>query len=158
LSPDWRGTTAVLLDRQPVVSRETHQGFAAQGWRSEVAQADVFDWFRQPASGVWDAMAANLFLHHFTESQLASLMSEAARHAKVFVAIEPRRAAWSLACSRLLWFIGCNRVTRHDAVISVRAGFAARELTRLWPADDGWSLQERPAGWFSQLFVARRKE
>jgi hypothetical protein len=47
-------------------------------------------------------------------------------------------------------------VTRHDAVLSVRAGFAGRELSALWPSADGWKLEERRAGLFSHLFVAHR--
>jgi len=60
--------------------------------------------------------------------------------------------------SRLLRLIGCNRVTRHDAPISVRAGFTGQELSQLWPAGQGWLLEERPAGWFSHLFIAQRRE
>jgi hypothetical protein len=78
--------------------------------------------------------------------------------AGAFVAVEPRRSARGLLFSRLLGFIGCNRVTRHDAPISVRAGFAGQELSQLWPTGRDWSLQERPAGWFSHLFVAQRRE
>jgi hypothetical protein len=51
--------------------------------------------------------------------------------------------------------IGCNAVTRHDAAASVRAGFAGRELSALWPARPGWRLREGRAGLFSHLFVAR---
>ena len=102
-------------------------------------------------------MTANLFLHHFPEAQLAELLRAAARLARVFIAVEPRRSARVLFFSRLLGLIGCNQVTRHDAPISVRAGFAGHELSRLWPAGQGWSLQERPAGWFSHLFIAQRE-
>jgi hypothetical protein len=158
LSPAWRGTTAVLLDRLSIVSRETHQGFAAAGWRLELVQTDVFDWLKQPTVGCCDAVVANLFLHHFAEAHLASLLSEVARRARLFIAIEPRRSARSFAGSRLLWMIGCNHVTRHDALASVRAGFAGRELSHLWPGDGSWSLQERAAGWFSHLFIAQRHE
>ena len=62
--------------------------------------------------------------------------------------------AVSLGC-RLMWLIGCNDVTRHDAVVSVRAGFTNRELSALWTAS-GWKLEERAAPPFSHLFVARR--
>ena len=114
----------------------------------------------QPALGVpiCDAVVANLFLHHFSAPQLAGLLAGAARRAKVFIALEPRRSVWALAVSRMLWVIGCNGVTRHDAPVSVRAGFAGGELSRLWPAAEGWSLVERRAGWFSHLFVAQRVE
>jgi SAM-dependent methyltransferase len=153
-----QGTTAVLLDRQSIVSPETRKGFERRGWRLELVPADVFDWLSQPAVGECDAVVANLFLHHFPEPRLARLMSEAARRAKVFIAIEPRRSAWSSAFSRLLWMLGCGPVTRHDARVSVRAGFAGCELSRLWPAYEGWSLRERSVGWFSHLFTARRIE
>jgi hypothetical protein len=47
-------------------------------------------------------------------------------------------------------------VTRHDAAISVRAGFSGGELSSAWPVAPGWSLMERSAPPFSHLFVARR--
>jgi hypothetical protein len=47
-------------------------------------------------------------------------------------------------------------VTRHDAAISVRAGFRDRELSELWPDQAGWRLSEAPAPPFGHLFVARR--
>jgi len=73
------------------------------------------------------------------------------------VAVEPRRSAPALTCSRLLWAIGCNTVTRHDAVVSVGAGFAGRELAALWPSatPDHWDLAEESAGLFGHLFVAK---
>jgi hypothetical protein len=55
----------------------------------------------------------------------------------------------------MLGAIGCNDVTRHDAVASVRAGFRDGQLSALWPAGP-WKLTERGAGLFSHLFVARR--
>jgi hypothetical protein len=102
-----------------------------------------------------DAVIANLFLHHFENARLAELLRGIARIARVFIAVEPRRSPWALAFSRQLWAIGCNRVTRHDAPVSVRAGFAGNELSRLWPVEAKWKLEERPAGCFSHLFVAR---
>ena len=158
LPADWRGTHAVLLDQQNAISADTRTAFQTLGWRTETQKADVPDWLRQSAIPACDVLIANLFLHHFLEAQLAGLLRAAAGSARVFIAVEPRRSAWSLFFSRLLWVIGCNQVTRHDAVVSVRAGFAGRELSRLWPADQGWALQEHPVGWFSHLFVAQRRE
>jgi hypothetical protein len=156
LPSEWRGTTAVLVDQHDAVSKQTQQGFEGQGWRLEVVKADVFDWLKRPTVGFCDAVVANLFLHHFPWARLTRLLAEAARLAKTFIAIEPRRAAWPLTCSHMVWLIGCNRVTQNDAPASVRAGFAGAELSRLWPADGGWSLQERRAGWCSHLFIARQ--
>jgi len=158
LGPGWQGTSAVLLDRRNIVSAETRQVFAALGWGASPVEADALDWLRQPTAPACDAMIANLFLHHFPAAQLAELLHAAAGLARTFFAVEPRRSARGLLFSRLLRLIGCNRVTRHDAPISVRAGFTGQELSQLWPAGQGWLLEERPAGWFSHLFIAQRRE
>jgi len=158
LASGWQGTRAVLLDRLNIVSPDTRRGFEALGWRAEVLEREVLAWLERPAAPNCDTMLANLFLHHFPEAQLAGLLRAAARQTRVFIAVEPRRSQRSLLFSRLLWLIGCNDVTRHDAPASVRAGFAGRELSQLWPAGPSWTLQERPAGWFSHLFVAQRRE
>jgi hypothetical protein len=46
-------------------------------------------------------------------------------------------------------------VTRHDAVVSVRAGFRDDELTAIWPRDARWRIEERGRGLFSHAFTAR---
>jgi hypothetical protein len=158
LHPAWQGTRAVLLDRRNAVRSETHQAFESLGWRAETCEADVRDWLSRSAYPAYDVLSANLFLHHFQDAQLAEVLRAAARSARVFIAVEPRRSPLSFFASRLLGVIGCSQVTRHDAVASVRAGFTGRELSRLWPADNNWTLHERPAGWFSHLFVAQRRE
>jgi hypothetical protein len=115
--------------------------------------ADVFDWPR--VSAATEIVIANLFLHHFDDARLADLFRMIAGRTRLFVAIEPRRARWPRFCSRLLWLIGCSSVTRHDAAVSIRAGFLNTELSALWPAGGNWQLTEGPAGPFSHLFVAR---
>ena len=157
LPGDWKGVQVLLLDQLACVPSQVAGGFKELGWRPELVQADVFEWLKGPAEPVWDVMVANLFLHHFSEGQLAELLAGVARRTNVFIAVEPRRSALALAGSRLCPLIGCNRVTRHDAPISVRAGFAGRELSGLWPAATGWSPEERSAGLFSHLFVAKRR-
>jgi hypothetical protein len=154
ISPRWRDTKVTLLDRQKNVTAQTLTAFASLGWRVETAEADVFDWLLA-AAGL-DIVVINLFLHHFEDAKLGELFRATASRARFFVAIEPHRAPWPLFCCRWLWAIGCNSVTRHDAVISVRAGFSGSELSALWPADGGWQLAERRSGFFSHLFVARR--
>jgi hypothetical protein len=127
------------------------------GWHAEILEAEALDWLARQATPACDVMVANLLLHHFPEAQLAGLLREAAKQARVFIAVEPRRSEPSLLFSHLLWLIGCNQVTRHDAPVSVRAGFAGNELSRLWPAGEDWKLHERRAGWFSHLFIAQRR-
>ena len=146
---------ATLLDRQNIVAAETRRAFAALRWSVESVAKDVFDWLDQPFPRV-DMVFANLFLHHFPEPNLAAMLRRAAARTNLFIACEPRRSALGLAVARWLRLFGCNEVTRHDAVISVRAGFAGRELSALWPADNQWQLSEQRAGLFSHCFIAKR--
>ena len=152
----WKNARVVLLDRQDVVGRDALARIAALGWRVESATADVFEWLARPAGPVFDVMIANLFLHHFDATRLTALLSLAATRTRMFVACEPRRSGFALAASRLLGLAGCNDVSRHDAVVSVRAGFDGAELSALWPVSRGWTLQERACGLFSYSFVACR--
>ena len=153
------GLTArvMLLDRQNIVSPETRRAFAALNWSVESVANDVFAWLEQPFPAV-DMMIANLFLHHFPDKSLTALFRLAAARTDLFIACEPRRTPFALTASRWLRLIGCNAITRHDAVVSVRAGFIGRELSALWPADNQWQLSEQSAGWFSHCFIATRNE
>jgi hypothetical protein len=152
----WKQVEVVLVDRQNIVSGATQQGFEALGWRLEIVTADIFNWLAKPAGEPADAMFANLFLHHFPERQLAALLGLAAERTRMFAACEPRRSRLPLAFSRLVRLAGCNAVTRHDAVLSVRAGFEGQELSALWPGGKEWRLQERSARLFSHAFLAER--
>lgn len=151
------GVTAevTLLDRQNLVSTGTRHACAALDWTVECVATDVFTWLEQPSPPV-DVMLANLFLHHFHDERLGTLLRLAAARANLFIACEPRRSPLALAASRCLGLIGCNAITRHDAVVSVRAGFTGHELSAFWPPGAAWALSEQPAGLFSHRFVARR--
>lgn len=114
---------------------------------------DVLDFLREPGPKL-DAIVSNLFLHHLDADVLSDVLALAAERAPLFVACEPRRARIALQASRMLWVLGCNEVTRHDAVVSVRAGFTGNELSAAWPPGD-WQLEERLAWPFTHLFIAR---
>jgi hypothetical protein len=123
------------------------------GWRCELLQGDIFETLLQLDTGA--LVMANLFLHHLDDKALRRLFSLLAERTKGLVACEPRRGPIGLLASHMLAALGANHVTRHDAVASVRAGFAGHELTARWPAGD-WSTDERRALPFSHLFTARR--
>jgi hypothetical protein len=154
ISPRWPDVKIALPDLQKNVSAETLAAFAALGWSAEAIVADVFDWLQTSDAG--EVVIANLFLHHFEAARLAELFRLISQRAKLFIATEPRRAPWPRFCSRLLWVIGCNGVTRHDAVVSVRAGFSGEELSALWPDRQNWRLAEHRAGAFSHVFIAEK--
>jgi hypothetical protein len=157
ISPDWPDVDAYLVDQQLLLEPETAARFVPLGWRTRPVQADIFDWLHSPSAPGWMVTTNNLFLHHFEDSDLARLFESCAHRCDFFVACEPRRSRFALWAARLLAGIGCNAVTRHDAVTSVRAGFRNRELSRLW-LDNAheWRLNERAAGLFSHCFSARR--
>jgi 2-polyprenyl-3-methyl-5-hydroxy-6-metoxy-1,4-benzoquinol methylase len=156
LAARWPGVTVTLLDRQSIVSQETRDAFTGLGWKVETVAADVFDHLEQIKSRGIDIITTNLFLHHF-QQELARLLALTAQSARLVVACEPRRNKFALRASRLLWVIGCNEVSLHDAIVSVRAGFAGQELSALWPSPDRFELQEYAARLFTHCFVARRR-
>ena len=150
----WPKVSLELLDLQPVISAATLAAYRALGWDVNVIRADVFDWLAQPLSGSKPVIIANLFVHHFDGARLRALLDAIASRASVFLCCEPRRSRLALTFSHLLGVIGCNEVTRHDAVTSVHAGFNAQELSALWPASPEWTLCEGAAGMFSHRFQA----
>ncbi len=158
LPESWRGTRLLLVDKQPAASPDLAARFAELGWQAEVFQADALKFSPKANGSVWTATIANLFLHHFSEPELRSVLASVSPHTNALVAVEPRRSRLALLASRLVWVIGCHRVTRHDAPISVRAGFWGGELSEFWPDPANWELEERPVGFFGHLFVAHRKE
>jgi hypothetical protein len=155
LDERWQGSRVTVVDRHDVVTPATQERFHRLGWRVAQDTTDVLAWLERRRTHRFAAIVANLFLHHFADGDLERLFRAASGVAPLFIACEPRRAPRSLLASKLVWGLGCNRVTRHDAPASVRAGFAGRELSALWPDDPQWILRERPAGPFSHLFIAR---
>jgi len=145
----WPRVQVLIVDQRDIVAPRTRAGFEALGWRCETRPGDVFG--DMPAA---DLITANLFLHHFDDAALARLLAAVAAHTGSFVACEPRRGRLALVAAHLVGLLGCNDVTRHDAVVSVQAGFAGRELSRLWP--QGWRLNEGAAFPFTHVFQARR--
>jgi len=144
----------ILVDRRPCVSPQTRLDLTGLGWKVEVIEADVFDWLRRCERV--DALVANLFLHHFDPGSLQALLNLVSQRCRVFVACEPRRCRAASLFSHGVGLLGCNVVTRHDAPISVLAGFRGNELSNAWP-DGRWELREQSSGLFSHLFTAREK-
>ena len=91
-----------------------------------------------------------------TRVDLARLFALASRVTTRFAAMEPRRSFAGLLGVAALPLMDANPVTRHDARVSVQAGFRNRELSALWPRD-GWRCEERRAFPFSHWFCARRE-
>ena len=141
-----KGGELILVDKNPNCEVQLSD------WNISVERADVFDWLNRAERA--DVIVANLFLHHFERDALRELLARSSECCDCFVAAEPLRsrfAEWFAHCVRL---IGCNEVTRHDAVISVRAGFRDRELSSLWPPTVNWKIGEGRKGLFTHFFSA----
>jgi hypothetical protein len=148
-----------MLDMQPVLSGETLEGFAHLGWETEVREEKIQDWLSERAGRAEriDLVLGNLFWHHFSDEELRECFAKISGICRAFIACEPRRWLPAQISTRLLWGIGCSRVTMHDARVSVAAGFRDSELSALWPAGSEMKVQEYEGGWASHLFVAERK-
>jgi len=147
--------TLKLIDRQGVTSKSTISRLAARGWNAENVQADVFDWLSE-STNYADIIFCNLFLHHFEAEPLSRMLSLIRQRTRTFIAFEPRRTRFASASCRLLRVIGCNDVTRHDAVVSVAAGFKGLELSGVWGSENGWRLEEHACHLFSHVFLATK--
>lgn len=140
----------LLIDRQPLSATEI------PGWKVQTIKADVFAWLEKTVPV--DVIIANLFLHHFSDAQLREMFQRCAVLCNLFVTSEPRRSSLALWFSRRLTLIGCNDVTRHDAEISVQAGFSGTELSSLWPIGSAWNVTEKKGGLFTHFFAARGRK
>jgi 2-polyprenyl-3-methyl-5-hydroxy-6-metoxy-1,4-benzoquinol methylase len=153
----WPGLQVSLLDMQPLVTPLTRAAIERQGWSIDVVCADVFTWLREAPKRADEIIIANLFVHHFDNTQIKTLLAGIAARATAFVCCEPRRSRLALLGSHCLGALGCNDVTRHDAVASVHAGFRDQDLSGHWPQDPDWTAEETPAGLFLHRFIACRQ-
>lgn len=152
----WPSVQLFLIDRQALVSATTLEAFGALGWEATSVTSDVFDWFTEHPRDTVDLVTVNLFLHHLQVSALVMLFQKLAATTRAFVACEPRRSRIALAGSAFLAPAGIGPLIRHDARVSVHAGFMGKELSALWPKDEQWQIQEWRGGVFSHCFFARR--
>ncbi len=154
----WPDGNVTLVDRLDAFDPDIKDRFKESGWRARTEIATVSEWLEKAPPGLADAIVSNLFLHQFKTDELTEMLCLSARCARVFVALEPRRTWLPRLCGHMLLAIGCNSVTRHDAGVSIRAGFSGKEISALWPNEGKWELTERPIGLFSHLFIARRAD
>jgi hypothetical protein len=157
-SPAWRGVELCLLDREPVLAPDTEAAFRQLGWAPVVLRQDALVWAGEGGAPRFDLCVVNLFLHHFEEIGLRRLLAGIAARCDAVVACEPERGRLAFLFSHLVGLLGANAITRGDAVKSVQAGFAGRDLTSAWPATAaGWWTEEYAALPFSHCFVAQRQ-
>ncbi len=93
--------------------------------------ADAFQLPFAPAS--FDFVFCSLFLHHFSDDRVVALLASfhrLARRAVLVIDLDRQRAAFRFIPATR-WLFGWNRITLHDAPVSVRASFRRHELAAL---------------------------
>ncbi|MCG8598641.1 MAG: class I SAM-dependent methyltransferase [Verrucomicrobiales bacterium] len=145
-----QGGEIIFLDLVDLISPEVKEQYSTLGWNVCVKTGDVRDTMPDHA----DLVFANLFLHHFPNEELAGLLARIRNCGSSFFCVEPRRSRTAYTAASLVGLIGCNRVTRHDAAVSVQAGFRDRELSELWGKDETRTIREEWAPPFSHFFLA----
>lgn len=145
----------ILVDRQKLMDQEMSDRFGRIGWKVRCDVREVIAWLGASSIRV-DAIIANLFLHHFEGEALSHMLRLIAERTEAFVACDPLRSSASLRACPFLWLLGCNGMVRHDARLSIRAGFRGKELSALWPDPARWRINEGRAGLCSHLFCAWR--
>ncbi|KAF0094711.1 MAG: hypothetical protein E1N59_1715 [Puniceicoccaceae bacterium 5H] len=118
-------------------------------------EADLEGWCAEEAC---DIVIGNFILHQLTREQLAGL-GEKLQSARVLLFNETARNQAALYLARLGYVLGFNHVSRHDAPVSVRAGFKGHELPQwLGLSDDAWRIQTSWTPWGSYRMKAIRKD
>ncbi len=119
----------------------------------------VADAFQLPFSAEsFDYVFSSLFLHHFTDEQIVSLLSSSRQVARRAVLAIDLERSWIpyhfVPATRMV--LGWDPITVHDAPISVAAGFRAWELKRLAEQAGLREVQVRTNGFAFRLTLCGR--
>ncbi len=143
------GVFADGLDRWPApagwpASRRWHRG----------------DLLRFAGYAAYPVIVGNLIFHQFTDRELGELGTRLRPTTRLLLACEPRRSRFSQVLYRLVAHLsGAHEVSRHDAHVSIAAGFSGDELAHaLGLVPDDWivAYSETVTG-ASRLVATRRR-
>lgn len=158
-----QGSEWHLLDRSPALLPSLHPLCASHGCALHVIQDDLQHWIQNSPHiphNRFHLVFMNLFLHHFSDHTIQNIWRGLSSITDFIICMEPARSRLAWIAAQACGLIGCNSVTRHDAPISVQAGFRQYELTQLWrmaiPDSQSWTTQDMPVGLFSHVFLAHR--
>ncbi|HZP61507.1 MAG TPA: hypothetical protein VFB27_14380 [Opitutaceae bacterium] len=109
--------------------------------------------------GGYAVVFGNLIFHHFSAAELAVLGGALSSTAQVIVACEPsRRRRFQFLLRGAGPLLHANYVTRHDAHVSIAAGFIGDELARALGLDEkAWTWRCAGTAFGSNRMIARRR-
>lgn len=111
--------------------------------------------FLEEETAMRGVVAGTLILHHFKDESLCRIGQRVA-DASLLSFVEPLRSRVALAeAYALMPFVG--KVTRHDMIASIRAGFLPGELPLALGLGDDWEVSETTTVLGGYRFLARRR-
>jgi hypothetical protein len=102
----------------------------------------------------------NLILHQFTAEELAGIGRMMQRHARAIVFSEPARRRLHVWQIRLLAPFGLSAIAKHDACVSIQAGFLGEELPMALGLDRRnwkWTIKTGFRGYYRMIAVRRSR-
>lgn len=120
-------------------------------------QTDLLDFQNYSGTSV---VIGNLILHQFSASELAGIGRMMQRHARTLVFSEPARRPLHVWQIRLLAPFGLSSVARHDALVSIAAGFMGDELPMALGLDRRewkWTIKTGFRGYYRMVAVRRSR-
>lgn len=147
-----RSQSPVQLDGLDLCPAPSDWDAGRRWWREDLTQFDGY--------AAYDAVFANLILHQFDNQTLTEIGRRIRATARFLFASEPARRRRHIAQFKAVAAVGkMGKVSRHDGVVSIRAGFLGEELPHLLGLDrETWKWECR-CGWRGQYFMTacRRK-
>ena len=127
LNPRVLNKQGVSIDGLDQWSRPTHW---PELWNWHQGDLRSFDGYDR-----YNIVLANLVLHQFEDQELHRLGQEIGKCAKLILISEPARRKLHLFQIKLATILGTSYVTKHDARVSIEAGFINDELPELLGLD-----------------------
>lgn len=121
----------------------------------QLLHEDVF--VHRPARP-YDCAVASLSFHHFSDSQILTLLQRLRDSVRKSVLINDLRRSRLASFAAMLLTVGAPAGVRHDALLSIRRGFKIRELRTLLQQLDGVSVSVEPAWWFRVAAIIRFRQ
>ena len=120
-------------------------------------QTDLLDFQNYKGQSV---VIGNLILHQFTAGELAGIGGMMQRHSRVIVFSEPARRRLHVHQIRLIAPFSLSAVAKHDACVSIRAGFLGEELPMALGLDRRhwkWTVTTGFRGYYRMVAVRRSR-
>jgi len=120
-------------------------------------QTDLLDFQSYAGESV---VIGNLILHQFEAAELAGIGRMMQQHARVIVFSEPARRKMHVWQIRLLAPISLSAVAKHDACVSIQAGFLGEELPMALGLDRRnwkWTITTGFRGYYRMVAVRRSR-